>query len=291
MTNLENIVLRLDSFAAAHPERPAYVFLNSRGHEVERYSYRGFVDRTHTIGRRLTEEFGVAPGDRVALSYPPGIEMIAAFFACARIGAIAVPMPPEMASTTERLAHILQDCAARVVLTGQQPEVEKGPLDRHGFHRVGTADWPTDGSLEAEPRVGEIAFLQYTSGSTNHPKGVIVTHANLLHNRVLVVDHPEPVALTWLPQHHDMGLIGYYLYPVLTGGCCCGIAPSTFVQRPMLWLELITRYRATASSAPNFAFEQVSNPDRLVPEQLAAIDLSTLRFLMAAAEPIRPDTY
>jgi thioester reductase-like protein len=287
----DSIVTALDAQAASPPGRDLFAFLDARGREVERYTYGRFVQRTHAIARRLKEDHRIAPGDRVALGYPPGLEIIAALFACARLGAIAVPTPTEGSRNAERAHHILADSGARILLTETEATNRAFPAGAESVPRVATGVWPTDAGAEVATGREPIAFLQYTSGSTSHPKGVVVTHANLLHNRALAVDHEQPVAVSWLPQHHDMGLIGYYIYPALSGGRSYGFAPTAFVQRPLMWLELITRYRATASSAPNFAFDLVLRASRAAPDCLAAIDLSSLRFLMAAAEPVRPDVY
>ena len=141
----------------------------------------------------------------------------------------------------------------------------------------------------AEAR-SEVLFLQYTSGSTSDPKGVMVTHDNILHNCDAVVDH-LPVGVSWLPQYHDMGLIGYYLFFALKGGTTYGFSPMDFIQRPALWLETISRHRGTASSAPNFAYEYCLCPNKIPPETIETLDLSSLRFLMTAAEPVRAEVY
>ena len=137
----------------------------------------------------------------------------------------------------------------------------------------------------------ELLFLQYTSGSTCDPKGVMVSHDNVLANSRLVIDHEAPVAVSWLPQHHDMGLIGYYLNTAISGGTLYGFSPSSFIKRPALWLETISKYGGTASSAPNFAFEHCLRSGRIPRATLDRLDLSPLRVLMAAAEPIKPAVY
>src|SRR6202041_3678443 len=137
----------------------------------------------------------------------------------------------------------------------------------------------------------EILFLQYTSGSTMEPKGVIVTHENILTTCPLVIDHPSPVVVSWLPQYHDMGLIGCYLYPALKGGTTYGFAPTDFIQRPALWFDTIKTYEASCSAAPNFAYDYCLRAGRLSKLSLENCDLSSLRLLMAAAEPIKPGTY
>jgi thioester reductase-like protein len=123
------------------------------------------------------------------------------------------------------------------------------------------------------------------------PKGVMVTHENILQTCPLVIDHPNPVVVSWLPQYHDMGLIGCYLYPALRGGTTYGFSSMDFIQRPILWFDTITTYRATATAAPNFAFDYCLRPGRLSKENLEGCDLSSLRVLMCAAEPVKADTF
>jgi len=141
------------------------------------------------------------------------------------------------------------------------------------------------------PDASEILFLQYTSGSTMEPKGVMVTHKNILDTCPLVIDHPNPVVVSWLPQYHDMGLIGCYLYPALRGGTTYGFASMDFIQRPILWFDTITAYQATATAAPNFAYDYCLRAGRLSKESLEDCDLSSLRVMMCAAEPVKADTF
>jgi len=119
----------------------------------------------------------------------------------------------------------------------------------------------------------------------------MVTHENILHNGPLVIPHPDPVVVSWLPQYHDMGLIGCYLYPALKGGTTYGFAPTDFIQRPILWFDSIKTYGATASAAPNFAYDYCLRAGRLSGESLENCDLSSLKVLLCAAEPVKPDTY
>ena len=120
---------------------------------------------------------------------------------------------------------------------------------------------------------------------------MMVTHENILHTCPLVIDHPDPVVVSWLPQYHDMGLIGCYLYPALRGGTTYGFAPMDFIQRPILWFDTINTYQATATAAPNFAYDYCLRAGRLSKESLEDCDLSSLRVLMCAAEPVKPDTF
>jgi acyl-CoA synthetase (AMP-forming)/AMP-acid ligase II len=146
-------------------------------------------------------------------------------------------------------------------------------------------------SGEASTGTSKILFLQYTSGSTMEPKGVMVSHENILDTYPLVIDHPSPVVVSWLPQYHDMGLIGCYLYPALKGGTTYGFSSMDFIQRPVLWLDTIKTYQATATAAPNFAFDYCLRAGRLSKESLEDCDLSSLKVLMVAAEPVKADTF
>jgi len=152
----------------------------------------------------------------------------------------------------------------------------------------GASNGSTNGAAHA---TSKILFLQYTSGSTMEPKGVMVTHQNILETCPLVIDHASPVVVSWLPQYHDMGLIGCYLYPALRGGTTYGFSPTDFIQRPILWFDAIQTYSATATAAPNFAYDYCLRAGRLSKESMEDCDLSSLRVLMCAAEPVKPDTF
>lgn len=305
----ESIFERLDFWTNEHPDKLLYSFLDLGGNETERYSYEAFVQRVNVIAGHLLREYRFRANDRLLLAYPPGLEMICAFFGCARAGLIPVPVYPptahEFQAALRKMGHIAADCEAVAVLTSQDYHNSlETNLTRSGTaasspgaDSVASLRWITTADL-TEPVAGglvsgsgEILFLQYTSGSTDNPKGVMVTHENILHNCELVADHSSPVAVSWLPQYHDMGLLGYYLFPALTDATTYGFSPLDFIRRPSLWLDLITKYQATASSAPNFAFDYCLRPGRLSEETLANADLSSLKFLMAAAEPVKPDTY
>jgi thioester reductase-like protein len=203
------------------------------------------------------------------------------------------------------MIHIAKDCQAAGVLTSQEYHGSlKTNLARSGVMASGvdadyisglqwivTEDFVDMISDETFTGASELLFLQYTSGSTRDPKGVMVTNENILHNGPLVIPHPDPVVVSWLPQYHDMGLIGCYLYPALQGGTTYGFAATDFIQRPALWFDTIKAYRATASTAPNFAYDYCLRAGRLSKESLENCDLSSLKSLMAAAEPIKPGTY
>src|SRR5579862_8898648 len=306
---MASVMDQLDRLAAEHPEKLLYSFLDLNGEPIESYTYASFQRRTNAIAWHLRKEGRFRTGDRLLLAYPPGLEMISAFFGCVRAGLIPVPVYPPSSrnfqSALYKMVHIARDCDAAAILTTQDQHASlKTNLARSGVKASGVdvdyisgLPWiPTEGFVDTVPtrpvfETSEILFLQYTSGSTTEPKGVIVTHENILNTYDLVIDHPAPVVVSWLPQYHDMGLIGCYLYPALKGGTTYGFAPTDFIQRPILWFDAITKYQATATAAPNFAYDYCLRAGRLSRESLEACDLSSLHVLMCAAEPVKPDTY
>jgi len=306
---MPSILDTLDSFGDQHPERVLYSYIDVNGDEIGAYSYESFLHRTKVIAGHLRKELGFTSQDRVLLAYPPGLEMICAFFGCVRAGLIPVPVYPPSSRGFQgalyKMVHIAKDCQATGILTSRDYLGSlKTNLARSGVSASGvdvdyisslrwvvTEDFEDKISDETFNGASKILFLQYTSGSTRDPKGVMVTHENILHNCPLVIDHPAPVVVSWLPQYHDMGLIGCYLYPALTGGTTYGFAPTDFIQRPTLWFDAIKTYGASASAAPNFAFDYCLRAGRLSKESLETCDLSSLRLLMVAAEPVKPDTY
>lgn len=295
----------VESWAESHPERPLFSFLDSAGVETERHSYASFIARVDVIASHLATRGDLGPNSRVLLAFPPGLEMICALFACVRAGMIGVPVAEpthyNVKTALLRIAHVANDCGAQVLLTSPDRRElisARTPMAGPSLARAlaGVVVLATEEMAEAAgptPRrdPGDIFFLQYTSGSTSQPKGVIVGHGNLKANCAAVVDHDNPIVVSWLPQHHDMGLIGYYIYPAMRGGHTYGFSPASFIRNPKLWLEAITRYKATASSAPNFAFDYCMKPGRIPEEIRAALDLSSLRILMVAAEPVQPAIY
>jgi thioester reductase-like protein len=304
-----SILDHIDRLADEHPNKPLYSYLDVNGNPIETYTYASFLRRAQAIAGHLRKECRFAAGDRLLLAYPPGLEMICAFFGCARAGLIPVPVYPPSShgfqSALYKTVHIAKDCQASGILTSRDYQASlKTNLARRGVSASGvdidyisglpwiaTEDFVETLSDRPHADPSKILFLQYTSGSTMEPKGVIVTHENILNTYRLVIDHPAPVVVSWLPQYHDMGLIGCYLYPALKGGTTYGFAPMDFIQRPILWFNAITIHRATASAAPNFAYDYCLRAGRLAKGRLEACDLSSLRVLMCAAEPVKPDTY
>src|SRR5271165_1120319 len=306
---MASILDQLDKLGDEHPHKLLYSYLDLNGNPVECYSYSSFIERTKAIAGHLRKEGRFAAGNRLLLAYPPGLEMICAFFGCVRAGLIPVPVYPPSSrgfqSALYKMVHIAKDCQATGILTSKdylgslktnlvRSGVSASGIDVDyisGLRWVVTEDFVDTISDETFNGASKILFLQYTSGSTRDPKGVMVTHENIMHNCPLVIDHPSPVVVSWLPQYHDMGLIGCYLYPALMGGTTYGFAPTDFIQRPTLWFDAIKTYGASASAAPNFAYDYCLRSGRLSKESLETCDLSSLRLLMVAAEPVKPDTY
>src|ERR1700683_2131921 len=304
-----SVLDRLDRLADEHPNKGLYSYLDVTGDPIEPHTYASFLRRAQAIAGHLRKGGCFAAGDRILLAYPPGLEMICAFFGCVRAGLIPVPVYPPSSrgfqSALYKTVHIAKDCQAAGILTSRDYHASlKTNLARRGVSASGVdvdyisgLPWiVTEDFVDTIPDQppfdpSKILFLQYTSGSTMEPKGVIVTHENILNTCPLVIDHSEPVVVSWLPQYHDMGLIGCYLYPALKGGTTYGFAPTDFIQRPALWFDAIKTYGASASAAPNFAYDYCLRAGRLSKESLETCDLSSLRLLMVAAEPVKPDTY
>ncbi|MFN8354495.1 MAG: thioester reductase domain-containing protein [Spirosomataceae bacterium] len=295
----------IDEWVQHQPEKTLYTFLDINGLVKESFTYAEFEKRVAVIADNLHHRYKFRRNDKILLAFPPGIETICAFFACARIGLIPVPTYPPSTSgfqaSYSKMVFIATDCEAKGVLTSDEYywnlklNVSKNNIDNKTILNripwINTNEFTefTSNKTLILPEA-DFLFLQYTSGSTSDPKGVIVTHKNILHNATLAVDH-LPIGVTWLPQYHDMGLIGYYLFFALKGGTTYGFSSLDFIKKPSLWLETITKYGGTASSAPNFAYEYCMKPGKISPEVLEKIDLSTIRYLMNAAEPVRATTY
>lgn len=303
-----SILTELEKRTNENPNRLLYAFLDINGSVKESYTYREFFYRTKSIASHIYNTHSFKAGDRILLAYPPGLEMICAFFSCVRLGLIPVPVYPPTAhgfdASVKKMNFIAEDCGAKAVLTDRSYywSIQVNLTRKKSETLFATSDfistlkWIISDDSNATEAIdfpethSDILFLQYTSGSTNNPKGVIVSHQNIIHNCSSVVDH-IPIGVSWLPQYHDMGLIGYYIFFALKGGTTYGFSPVDFIQRPALWLEAISKYSGTASSAPNFAYEYCLDPSRISEKTLGDLDLSSLKFLMTAAEPVNTEVY
>jgi len=283
--------------AAEVADRWAYLFLAEGEVEAGRLTWKELDERARSVAAALRES--CAPGARVLLLFPPGLDFVVSFFGCLYAGAVAIPAyPPRPRRDDPRLRSIVRDSSPAAVLTtsallaGAAQLIERTP-------ELGEARWlaadalPRAESWEgAAPRPEDLAFLQYTSGSTASPKGVMVSHGNLAHNERMIQaafgQDEESVVVGWLPLYHDMGLIGNVLQPLWSGGRCVLMAPAAFLQRPRRWLEAIERYRATTSGGPNFAYDLCAR--RIGPADREGLDLASWRVAFNGAEPVRAET-
>jgi acyl-CoA synthetase (AMP-forming)/AMP-acid ligase II len=292
-------LLRERSLAAG--DARGFTFLADAEREAAAFTWGELDARARAIAVALAED-GLRPGDRALLLYPPGLEFIAAFFGALYAGAVAVPCyppsPAQLSRTAHRVAGVVDDAEPAVVLCGGSSDQLCAHAGRIAPGLAGVpwieTDALTDGDGWCAPPIGgaSLAFLQYTSGSTNVPRGVMVTHTNLLHNldylRRLGENGPDCVSVSWLPVIHDMGLIEGVLQPVFAGYPAVLMAPAAFLQRPLRWLRAISDYHATNSGGPNFAYDLCVR--KTTPEQRESLDLSSWRVAYNGAEPIRADT-
>jgi acyl-CoA synthetase (AMP-forming)/AMP-acid ligase II len=225
------------------------------------YTYGSFAGRANYVAHRLVE-LGLEPGTVVLLAYPPGIEIAVALFACVRAGLIAVPVPAPSGSgrnaSWNRLAHIATHSGATHILTTSALARSSGRSHGDPDETAGTLPRiATDELVGRSPafaaRPSEVLFLQYTSGSTRAPRGVVVSHANVIHNADLSVDHQHPVGVSWLPHFHDMGLLGYFIFSLVKAARRIS-SPRAISATPAFWLQLISRTRAD-DQRPNLAFD------------------------------------
>ena len=289
----------LQHWAIHRPDEDAFVFTDVESIE-EKLTYAQLWEEVRALAGALQDQCRIRAGDRVLLLYPPGLEFVVGFFACHAAGAIAVPAyPPRRNRKASRIRSIVVDSDARWALSTQSVvDLLKGDQphdDLIGVQLVGT-DTPAmrDVSKWRRPKLQDssLAVLQYTSGSTGSPKGVMLNHANLIANSELIREGFQPAAgtvcMSWLPTYHDMGLVGGVLMPLYIGRVDVLTSPMTFLQRPLRWLQAITRYGVTVSGGPNFAYQLCV--DKIPEEELQGIDLSTWDIAFNGAEPIRSST-
>ena len=281
----------------------AYTFLADGETESAALTYAQLDRRACAIAAALSDR-GARPGDRVILLYPPGLDFITAFFGSIYAGVIAVPCYPphrlQIARSLPRLTAIVDNAEPGIVLCTAEVAADAPAWIAHA-PALSVLPWIITDTLAddaaatwKEPDVDSstLAFLQYTSGSTAAPRGVMVTHGNLLHN-LAAMNHvqendSDSVSVSWLPVIHDMGLIEGVLEPAYAGYPAYLMSPVTFLQRPLRWLRAISKYRATNSGGPNFAYDLCAR--KVSAEQRATLDLSSWRVAYNGAEPIRTET-
>ncbi|MEM9923111.1 MAG: AMP-binding protein [Cyanobacteria bacterium P01_D01_bin.50] len=294
------LVELLEQRALHQPDKQAYTFMVDGKVEGQTLTYAQLHRQARAIASWLQKH--KAQGERVLLLFPQSLEVIAAFYGCLYAGAIAIPAPAPEASrlkrTLPRLQAIAKDAQASFVLTTSEIISLVGE-GRHQIKEFQAMEWLATEEVELEladhwqdPGINsdQIAYLQYTSGSTSTPKGVMITHENILFHCAYLQKAcgytPDSVTVTWMPYFHDYGLVEGLTEPLYNGTPCYVMSPFAFLRRPFHWLQTISRYKGTHSQAPNFAYDQCVR--RITPEQRAQLDLSCWRAAGNAAEPINP---
>ncbi|MEU9479488.1 fatty acyl-AMP ligase [Streptomyces sp. NPDC048191] len=307
-----SLVELLTAHAQQQPDRTAYRYLLTGDCEgdIQEISYGQLAHRSRAVAAWLQDR-GLA-GSRALLLHPPGLEFVSAFLGCLAAGVVAVPgVPPQGRSQNHRallrMKRLMTDSDAKVILGGREvigalrtwsehlPELEVVP-------GVATEDIPDDaaGSWHAPDLTADsVAFLQYTSGSTSAPRGVAVTHGNLLDNERIITErmghtpdvlaeHDRELILSWLPVYHDMGLMGPVLNTLYLGATATLFSPLHFLQSPDRWLTAISRYRPHTSGGPNFAYELCLK--HATADLVDSLDLSAWKVAFNGAEPVRAAT-
>jgi acyl-CoA synthetase (AMP-forming)/AMP-acid ligase II/alkylation response protein AidB-like acyl-CoA dehydrogenase/acyl carrier protein len=298
LPSLSTVVDLMQYRSNYQPEQQGYIFLTDGESQEVSLSYKELDIKARAIAVHL-QSLNLT-GERALLLYPPGLEFIATFLGCLYAGIIAVPAyPPRKGQSLLRVKSIAADSQAAVVLTTQSLlsfiESQQTANLPNAKYVIATECLPEDLAANwQKPAINaeSLAFLQYTSGSTGNPKGVMVSHGNLLHNEQIIKQgfghNQDTTVVGWLPFYHDMGLIGNVLQPLYLGICSILMPPVTFLQKPIRWLQAISDYKATTSGAPNFAYEMCLQ--KITPEQRASLDLSSWEVAFCGAETIRVET-
>src|SRR5947199_4462674 len=281
------------------PLREAYTFLLDGETKKAQMTYAELDKQARCIAALLHKH--IAPGERVLLLYPSGLAYVAAIFGCLYAGVVAVPAyPPRLNQGLTRIQAILQDAQATAALTTstilsylRRTYASELLLQDLQWITTDAMDPPAVASYQESPVDPQtLALLQYTSGSTSSPRGVMLTHANLIQNAALLQEGmsltTETRALLWLPPYHDMGLMGGILQGLYTGYPAILMAPATFLQQPLRWLQTISAFRATVSGGPNFAYDLCVK--KATAGTLKALHLRSWTVAFNGAEPVRAQT-
>ena len=305
MVNNSTIVNILLNRSINQPKQIAYTFLADGENESGSCTYEELDRQAKAIAVELLKQ--VRPGDRALLVYPytAGIEFIASFLGCLYAGVIAVTdYPRQHIKSLSQYQERIVDCQAAIALTTQEfVNRVKGQLISNPGIALKLKALPWIATDQVDPNLADqwqqpdinqetLAYLQYTSGSTGQPKGVMVTHGNIMHNSEVIYQsfghHDETKILMWLPMFHDMGLIGGVMQPLYAGLPAVLMSPIALAQKPLMWLQAISKYKITTSGGPNFAYDLLCQ--KITDEQKASLDLSSWSVAFSGAEPVRAET-
>jgi len=293
-----SIARRLVENAESNPQGIAFRFLGDTGQEVETLNHAALYREVMGVASYLSQL--AEPGSTIMLLFSPGLSYIKAFYGCLMAGMIAVPLyPPKASSKSDRIVKVAQNANSTIALTSPQDFAVVSALwgaqngQEISIHVIDQQVISTaSDDMQVELDMHAPAFLQYTSGSTGSPKGVMISHENIVanakHLSLMSTGNRDDVFVNWLPLFHDLGLVTAILWPTYLGATSILMAPASFVRRPRLWLEAITRYHGTMCGAPNFAYALCA--EKVSEDELGSLDLTSWRVAYNAAEPINPNT-
>jgi acyl-CoA synthetase (AMP-forming)/AMP-acid ligase II len=292
--HLQTIANLLHEQAQARPDAIAYTFLDGTGEPAGQRSFSQLLQEAHDAGAALAHYPAQA---RIVIALPTSAQFCAVFYGCMLGGKVAVPTPLPNVHRFGAVLQIVAQCQASCIVT--IPSLLPGlrlALQEAGLADVQVCDYDGllsgGGTVLTPPTADDIALLQFTSGSTAAPKGVIITHANILANETMIYSafghSAQSTVVGWVPLHHDQGLIGNLIQPLYAGSHCVLFDPLTFLRTPLLWLKTISRYGAHTSGGPNFAYDLCVN--RIKPDDCAGLDLSSWRLAFNGAEPVNAAT-
>jgi acyl-CoA synthetase (AMP-forming)/AMP-acid ligase II/acyl carrier protein len=293
-----HIIDHLLEYALTIPDSTAFIILEDGESIVQRITYKELAAKVTELASSLVTQD--LRSKRVLLVYQDIMEFIVCFLAVQYSGIIPVPVPYAKGSKQiERLTGIIKDAGAAAILCNSDSviPIQKGlgVLLEAGNVQIIPTDVPYTtggGSINLKPLYNDTAFIQYTSGSTSKPKGVVITATNLMHNQLLLKKtfgcNKHSVIFSWLPFHHDMGLIGNILHALYIGCTCVIMSPFHFIQKPQRWLKAISNYKITHSGGPNFAYDLCVN--KISPDELAELNLTSWKVAYNGSEPVRFET-
>jgi acyl-CoA synthetase (AMP-forming)/AMP-acid ligase II len=293
------LIQSLERTAAVSPNKRAFRYLVDGDDDVEELSYSELLVQSRALAGEITRH--AKPGDRVVLLFQSGLDSVVSLFACMFASVVAVPVPPphpgRITAQADRLLRVVRD-SSPVAIISSDALVDAIEQFAAVSWELAAPTWISASTqfgsvpyLPPPPVSDDLALLQYTSGSTSTPRGVMLTHGNFTANQIAICEISQATAqvemLNWLPFYHDMGLV-YYIHPIFLGISCTLMSPKHFVQRPLRWLRAISKYQANGCSAPNFALDRIADVlEKGVDEKF---DLSSFRALVVGAEPVRNRT-